>query len=84
MIDLRVNTGQFVYLLEHRLPGVAKRNTRNTRDRVQCLADLRLRERENISYIVVTHMFSRLTGKVTVIAPNGTKYVAHHTDAIRV
>jgi len=84
MIDLRVQHGQFVYLLEHRLSAVAKRNTRNIRDRMQCLADLTLRERENITYIVRTHITSRITGRVTVIAPSGKKYVAHHTDAIRV
>jgi len=81
LIDLRVQHGQLVYLLEHRLPKVAKRNT-TKRNYLQCLASLKLRERENIAYIVVTHLTSRITGCVTVIAPSGTKYVAHHTDAI--
>lgn len=84
MIDLRVRHGQLVFILEHRLPSVAKRNTHNTRDEVQCLADLKLRERDNIAYIVLEHRTSRLTGKVTLVAPSGKKYVVHHTDAFRV
>lgn len=45
--------------------------------------DLMSRERNNSVYSVVTHITTRWTGRITVVAPDGTRYAAHHTDVFR-
>jgi len=84
MATTRVQDGQEVYILEHRLARIAKRkHPYDMRNRVTCLMDLMSRERNNSVYSVVTHITTRWTGRITVVAPDGTRYAAHHTDVFR-
>ena len=84
MAKMRVEDGQAVYILEHRIPRIAKRKyPYDHKARVKCLMKMLSRERHNIPYEVCTHLMSRYTGRITVIAPDGTRYQAHHTDVIR-
>ena len=73
-----------MYLLEHRLPRIAKWNTKSTREEARCLQRLQSCERNNITYVVRVFMHSKFTGRVRAIAPDGTCYRVHHTDVIRV
>jgi len=81
---MRVQDGQQVYILEHRLTSVAaKKHPYSMKSRVTCLFNLMSRERNNSLYTVVTHATTKWTGKITLVAPDGTRYKAHHTDVFR-
>ena len=84
MIHLRIKQGATVYLLEHRLPRIAKWNTKTTREETQCLQRLLLSEQNSVTYVVRIFMHSKFTGRIRAIAPDGTCYKVHHTDVIRV
>jgi hypothetical protein len=84
MVRLRVTTGMSVYLYEHRLASVAKRNHRfNDRLRSDMHRVLRAREKANSVYWVRVGRMSRMTGCVTLVAPNGDTLAALHTDMYR-
>ena len=84
MATMRVQDGQEVYILEHRLPRIAMRKyPYNEKSRVTCLFDLISRERNNSVYTVMTHITTKWTGRITLVAPDGTRYKAHHTDVFR-
>ena len=84
MVRLRVTTGMSVYLYEHRLASVAKRNHRfNLRSRHDMHRALVAREKNNSVYWVRVGLTSGLTGCVTLVAPNGDTLAAKHTDMYR-
>ena len=84
MVRLRVNTGMSVYLYEHRLASVAKRNHRfNVQTRDDMHRVLLSREKANTVYWVRVGAMSRVTGCVTLVAPNGDTLAALHTDMYR-
>jgi len=84
MMRLRVKTGMKVHLYEHRLADVAKRNHRfNERRRHAMLGVLLAREKVNSMYWVRVGAMGRMSGCVTLVAPNGDRLNAHHTDMYR-
>lgn len=84
MLDLRVREGQVVYMLEHRLPAIAKRrHGRQKRSQELLLAHLQQSERTHVTYLIVTHWHSRVSGLVTAVSPGGVRYSVHHTDVMR-
>lgn len=82
---LRVLHGQCVYMLECRLAAIAKRKfPGSTQLYAQCLEQLRSFETNNVTFLVITHWHSRVSGIITVVSPRGIRYKVHHTDVIRV
>lgn len=79
---LRVSTGQVVYILEHRIEAVAKRNAVGL-ELDHLIARMRVHELENFRYSVVLRPLARFTGQVYVYEPSGRRYCAHHSDLIR-
>lgn len=83
--SMRVQQGDTVHILAHRLPFVAWRAHRwNERKRVQLLDKLRRDERSNTTYTVSTTFSTWLTGMVQVLDNSGSCYTAHHSDLVRV
>ena len=84
-IRLRVQHGQAVYLLECRIPTIAKRNcTRSGDNYYQLLQELKILEQTNEEFIVTTSWHSRITGIIAVTSGTNLRLRVHHTDVVRV
>ena len=82
--QMRVQRGDHVYILAHRIPFVVWREHRwSERKRVQLLDRLQREESEGRSYTVTTRFDTPLTGLVYVHDDAGHRYSAHHTDLVR-
>lgn len=83
--QMRIQSGDQVFILQHRLPFVAWRAHRwNQRKRVQVLDRLQRDESEGRSYTVTLRFDTALTGLVHVHDDAGERYSAHHSDLVRV
>jgi len=77
-------SGQYVYVLEHRIPQIAMRkHPYNTIARARLIQALTLAEANNISFLVRTKYMTKWTGMLKIVAPDGTAYSAHETDVVR-
>ena len=80
----RFTSGQYVYVLEHRIPNIAKRkHPYEALARARLLKKLAAAERCNITYVVRTKYHTKWSGMVRIVAPEGTVYSAHETDIVR-
>ena len=80
----RVQHGDSVYLLAHRLHAVAIRNHRYDRRRREALLrTLRSYDASDARYLVRYGTFTKLTGVLYILYKN-LKLKAHHTDVVRV
>lgn len=82
---MRVQHGDVVHILAHRLPFVAWRGHRwNEAKRAELLKHLVAQERLDFTYRVVTCFHTGLTGMLTAYDAAGKAYSVHHTDLVRV
>ena len=82
---MRVQQGDQVYILAHRLPFVAWRGARwSEKKRIALLSRLQLQELAGQTYTTKTCMHTILTGLLKVYDSAGNEYIVHHTDVVRV
>lgn len=81
---MRVQPGDRVHILAHRIPFVAWRMHRfNERARVQLLDHLRSQDEAGKTYTVTSRTLTGLTGLVYIYDDAGERYSAHHSDLVR-
>ena len=78
-------SGQNVYVLEHRIPAIARRKYPfHTKNRVLCTLELQRAEYNNVPFSVETNYMTRWTGMMKIYSLSGTAYKVHETDVVRV
>lgn len=83
--DMRVQKGDQVYILAHRLPFVAWRNARwSEKNRVSLLLRLQTQEMAGHVYMVQALFHTAVTGLLKVYDSAGQGYAVHHSDVVRV
>lgn len=81
---MRVQRGDTVHILAHRIPFVAWRAHRwSERKRVRLMDKLLREEQEGYTYTVSMRAHSIVSGLVHVQDSSGTLYSAHHSDLVR-
>jgi len=83
--QMRVDEGDQVYILQHRLPFVAWRTHRWSQSgRVAALERLQAQDAHNHQYIAAFKLHTRVTGLISLTDAAGRVYTAHHSDVVRV
>ena len=82
---MRVQHGDMVHILAHRLPFVAWRGHRwSAAKRLALLQHLQAQEQLDFEYRVTRCLHTGLTGLLTAHDAAGATYSVHHTDVVRV
>ena len=81
---MRVQSGDEVYILEHRIPGVAERaHPYDCKARFELLWDLNHYAQYNLTYTVTYCLHTRLSGMVYIYNDRGSRLKVHHSDLAR-
>jgi hypothetical protein len=81
---MRVQSGDEVYILEHRIPGVAERaHPYDNRARLELVFRLNYYASHNLKYTLTYCLHTRLTGLVYIYNDAGDRLQVHHSDLAR-